>query len=627
MITVFDNFSNTKNPKYFKINTVLEQIKSCKIQKQIDEIRSCTDDKLKKKLKNNLPCILFAGKFTERNDKSLTEHSGFVVLDWDKLENLEEKKKQISEYQFIYALFISPSGNGLKGVVKIPKEKDKHRDYYRGLMELFPELDATSINESRICFASADSEIYINEGAVDFTKAIPEKKVKPIQQKDYTQERTDNKIDIALNIIRSAVDGEKHHALLKASRLMGGYITGGLISESLAFSLLESAVSNKGITSLKDAQTTIQKGINHGKSSPIELTIQNNYVSKVESKISIEDEKFDFLADEKEIKDYLNQWRNGTFEKGLTTGIPSLDKYFVFKRGNFNIVNGFDNVGKSTALWYLCLLSSVYHGWSWIMFSNENKNGAVVKRLIEFYHGIPINKQTQEQFNDAYKFVNKHFSIVSNKDLLNFKDVLNITEKLLKRKKYDGVLIDPYNSLKIDLSNNSKLNTHEYHYEAASEMQVFAKNFDIMVFLNCHVITGAMRLIKGETKHKAPQKADTEGGGKFSNKADDFMTFHREVQDKDHFTKMEIHVRKIKEVETGGGYTPYDEPYILEMQRGMCRYADESGYDPIEEYWRFKGVLLPTVEKQPEIQPNKEFDKLEQEEIEELYRNKDNCPF
>ena len=625
-ITVFKNFSDTKNPKYFDIDTVLKQIKDCKIQNQIDEIRSCTDETKKKELKKNLPCILFSGKFTARNDKSITEHSGYVVLDWDKLEDIEQKKKDIIKHKFVYSLFVSPSGNGLKGVVRIPKNIKKHRDYYRGLMEFFPELDATSINESRICYASCDSEIYINKDATEFLNDIPEKKVEPIN-KDFTQEKTNSKIDIALNLIRNAADGEKHNALLRASRLMGGYITGGLISEMLAVNLLEAEISNKGIVSLKDAQTTISKGIEHGKSSPIEIETSQNYVSKVQSKISLEDESFDFLADENEIKEYLHQWRTGTFEKGLTTGIPSLDKYFVFKRGNFNIVNGFDNVGKSTALWYLNLLSAMYHGWKWIIFSNENRNGAVFKRIMEFYHGIALDKQTEEQFNDAYEFVNNHFSIIKNKDLLNFKDVLNITEKLLKRKKYDGVLIDPYNSLKIDLSNNSKLSTHEYHYEAASEMQMFAKNFDIMVFLNCHVVTSAMRLIKGETKHKAPQKADTEGGGKFSNKADDFMTFHREVQDKDNFTKMEIHVRKIKEVETGGGYTPYDEPYILDMQRGMCRYADENGYDPVEEYWRYKGVVKPIEPEFKPIQPNKEFEEITEEDIELLYNDKEEPPF
>src|SRR6185437_6498224 len=339
------------------------------------------------------------------------------------------------------------------------------------------------------------------------------------------------------------------------------------------------------------ARKTIKKGVEYGKNNPIVYPKKQkqDFVSKTSSVISTDDDDFSFLANQDEINEYLSQWINGTFVKGSTTGIPSLDNFFVFKRGNFNVINGFDNVGKSTALWYITLLSAMYNDWKWIIYSNENRNGAVVKKIIEFYWGVAIGKQTSTQIEKAKKFVNDHFTIVSNEYIFNYKDVLNITEKLMHAKKYDGLLIDPYNSLKIDLSNNSKLSTHEYHYEAASEMQVFTKRHDICIYLNCHVITGAMRLQKGETKHTPPGKADTEGGGKFSNKADDFMTFHREVQDSENYTKMQIHVRKIKEIETGGGYTPYASPYILEMKPGMCGYMDEYGYDPVFEYHNREG--------------------------------------
>lgn len=604
MITVFNNFSNIKKPKYCSIDAVLDSIKKCTIQNQLNEIRIEKDEKKKKELKKMLPCILFSGKFKERNDKSIVEHSGFVVLDWDKLQNLEDKKREISSFPFIYSCFISPSGDGLKAVVRIPAIIEKHRGYYKGLMKLFPDLDATSINESRICYGSCDKDIYINKEAVEFTDYVEVLDAKINNSVSAKPSFNDySKADIALKIIRDSIDGRKHADLLKASKLMGGFVAGGVINENEAIRLLENEISIKGCDDFEAAKITIKKGIEYGKATPIDKQEykKNEFTpQKQESVISVEDEDFSFLAKENDIKEYLSQWRNNTFVKGASTGMPSLDKYFVFKRGNFNVVNGFDNVGKSTALWYLCLLSSMYQKWNWILYSNENRNGTVVKKLIEFYWGVPINKISESQFNDGKKFVDEHFTIVSNEFLFNYKDVLNIAAKLLRTKKYDGLLIDPYNSLKIELSNNSKLSTHEYHYEAASEMQVFTKKNDMCIYLNCHVITGAMRLQRGETKHSAPGKADTEGGGKFSNKADDFMTFHREVQDAENYTKMQIHVRKIKEVETGGGYTPYDKPYILEMQKGMCRYADENGFNPVQEWWDKKG-------KQSTMQENNNF--------------------
>ncbi len=602
MITIFTNFSDTKNPRLVEIDEILERIKNCTLQPKIDAIRAESDEKIKKDLKKMLPCILFSGEFTERKDKAIVKHSGFVVLDWDHLENLEEKRAEICDYHFIYSCFISPSGDGLKAVVRIPAIIEKHRGYYAGLMRLFPDLDATSINESRICYASADANIFINKNATEFTdyvdiKALQQTPINVLNSKSTTDS---SKPERALKIIRESIDGEKHASLLRASRLMGGYVAGGLISENDASELLEREIGLRGCDDIKAAQITIKKGLNHGKTNPIvaDEKINQEYVSKTQSKISVEDDDFSFIASEEEIDEYIQQWVDGTFVKGLTTGLPSFDKYFLYKRGNFNVVNGFDNVGKSTALWYLCLLSAMYHGWNWVLYSNENRAGTVRKKLIEFYWGKPINKLSDSQLKQGKEFAKKHFTIIGNKSMYNYKDILNIAKKISNTKQVDGLLVDPYNSLKIELSNNSKLSTHEYHYEAASEMQLFAKQEDMCVYLNCHVITGSMRLKHGETKHSAPGKADTEGGGKFSNKADDFMTFHREVQDSANYTKMQIHVRKIKEIETGGGYTPYDQPFILEMQRGMCSYADENGVDPVYEYWHKKNKQITLIPDQ-----------------------------
>ena len=602
MITIFKNFADTTAPKYVEIDYVLESIKNCKIQKQVDKLRGETDKKKRNELKKLLPCILFSGTFSKRSDKSIIEHSGYVVLDWDNVTDLEQKKAEIVKNEFIYACFISPSGNGLKAVAKIPKDIQKHRGYYAGLVRAFPELDATSKNESRICYASCDKDIYINKNAIEFTNFVDVKELQkmPLSELNRTVSNDYSKANIALKLIRDSVDGQKHGELLKAAKLMGGYVAGGLIDEIEAIRLLETEIQLKGIDDFDGAKVTIRDGIGYGKNEPINEKQKQDYVSKTNSVISLEDEDYSFVAKKEDIDTYLTQWIDGTFEKGLSTGMPSLDKYFVFKRGNYNVINGFDNVGKSTALWYLCLLSAMYHKWSWIIYSSENRSGSIVKKLLEFYWGEPLTKLQPTQVTEGRKFIDKHFTIVNNDVLYNYKDMLNIATKLSKSKKYDGFLIDPYNSLKIDLSNNSKLSTHEYHYEAASEMQMYTKKNDICIYLNCHVITGAMRLQKGESKHRAPQKADTEGGGKFSNKADDFMTFHREVQDKENFTKMEIHTRKIKEVETGGGYTPYEQPYILDMQKGMCSYADENGFNPVAEYWKAQG-------RQMTLQPNNDF--------------------
>ncbi len=157
----------------------------------------------------------------------------------------------------------------------------------------------------------------------------------------------------------------------------------------------------------------------------------------------------------------------------------------------------------------------------------------------------------------------------------------------MTKKKYHAVLVDPYNSLKIDL-NNKNLSTHDYHYEAISEIKLFGKKNEVGFWINNHVITGASRNKDENGYTKPPSKADTEGGGKFGNKADEFITIHRHLQHPTEWMNTELHIRKVKETETGGCVTPNLSPIKIQMNRNACGFTviTEMGYegDPISQY-------------------------------------------
>lgn len=307
---------------------------------------------------------------------------------------------------------------------------------------------------------------------------------------------------------------------------------------------------------------------------------------RIPSSIDMANDDIDFIATEDDYNDYLDTWRNNTFEKGKSTGFQDLDSYFLFKDGDLVIVNGIDNVGKSTVIWYLAMLSAIKHDWNWIIFSSENKVGGVVRKLIEFYWSEALPTMSKEKFDIGKEFVKNHFSIIKCKETLyNYKEIMDMTKKAMKKKKYKALMIDPYNSLKIDIPIKSKQGTYEYHYEAASNLQLFAKQNDISVFLNCHVGTIGARNKDSKGHTKAPQKEDTEMGVMFANKADQFLTIHRYVQKKEEFLFTEIHVRKVKEVETGGGVTPIDSPFKMMMINGFCGFScKERHQNPIKEF-------------------------------------------
>jgi hypothetical protein len=57
-----------------------------------------------------------------------------------------------------------------------------------------------------------------------------------------------------------------------------------------------------------------------------------------------------------------------------------------------------------------------------------------------------------------------------------------------------------------------------------------------------------------------PMASDVEGGGKFVNRADDFLVIHRFTLHPQLYTTTMIHVRKVKETETFGRPTSIDKP-------------------------------------------------------------------
>lgn len=313
----------------------------------------------------------------------------------------------------------------------------------------------------------------------------------------------------------------------------------------------------------------------------------------IQSRIKPDDEDYSFLAKPEDYEGYLQQVVDGTLPLGLTTGSPALNENFLFKEGNLVMINGVDNTGKSSFVWWLELLAAMYHGWCGIIFSSENTLGSFMRKMIQFYWGKQLHGKfamNETEYNIAKEFVEKHFILIkAQEDLFNYKDIINMVKKA--RKKYPHLkygMIDPYNSLKIDLSGFSKLSTHEYHYEALSEIKSYSQQTNFGWFVTNHAVTAALRAKDGEKKYPvAPRKEDTEGGGKFSNKADDFLTIHRITQHPTDWMITEVHVRKIKDTETGGRPTSMDMPIKFEMYKGGTGFRERMefggiGIDPVE---------------------------------------------
>jgi hypothetical protein len=271
------------------------------------------------------------------------------------------------------------------------------------------------------------------------------------------------------------------------------------------------------------------------------------------------------LIDFNTVKDKLNKIRTGEIKEGEKIGFPAIDEFIRFKEGNFNVILGHANVGKTTVILYLMLVFAKRLKKRWLIFSSENEPHSILRKLVEFLEQKPITKISEEVFNKHLDFINEYFKIIDNGQLYTYRQIIELATAYKKAWNYHGLLIDPYNSLIKDNELMKSLGGHEYDYQATTEMRVFSKTYGVTTWLNTHANTNALRQ-KHAIGHEyaghpiPPMASDVEGGGKFVNRADDFIVIHRYIQHPADWMQSHIHVRKIKEIETGGKPTSIDEP-------------------------------------------------------------------
>ena len=167
-ITIFKDIKDTEQPFHRDISVILNRIKDGASKDKVNGIRSEKDKSKRNKLKQSLPSVCFSGEFTKRLDSAITKHSGFICLDFDgyksKKDMLQEKQRLCKD-KYVYSVFISPSDNGLKVIVKIPADIENHKNYFNSLENYFNSsyFDKTTKNISRVCYESYDPLIYVNE--------------------------------------------------------------------------------------------------------------------------------------------------------------------------------------------------------------------------------------------------------------------------------------------------------------------------------------------------------------------------------------------------------------------------------------------------------------------------------
>lgn len=171
-ISYYVTHKDTKGRK-ISLHDVFEQIRT-KRMVITDTIRACKTKEERDFIKAGLSGVTFAGTFSTRSKDNCIDASGLICLDFDYLKDVTTVKDKLTMSKYCFAIWVSPSGKGLKMLVKIPLVigDERYKEYYNAALEHYGHFkpDKSTKDFSRLCYLSSDPNVFLNENAVVFTK-------------------------------------------------------------------------------------------------------------------------------------------------------------------------------------------------------------------------------------------------------------------------------------------------------------------------------------------------------------------------------------------------------------------------------------------------------------------------
>jgi hypothetical protein len=593
-VTIFKNIYD-KEPHYITVQAALDRIKKGKSKARIEEIRTCLDKEKADALKRQLPSVCFSGEFgKDRKDESLIAHSGFIVLDFDNVHDVSEKAAELHTNEFVYAMWLSPRGNGIKLLIRIA-DGLKHREHFAALQELFPDADRSGVNVSRVCYESYDANILIKTDAKIFTKT---KKVERIETKEtVVEERTifQNLLKWLSNRSDAFVSGERNTFVFKLASACCRF---GMSEETTANLILSEYPSSNDFTQ-GECEKAIKSSYRANRSKQGSAQFEKDVlVDKITRKeIKIEETIYDESVRPRDViygadvkGDALFIYEHGyPFVQRL--GIP-LDEYFKSKRGELTLLTGIGNYGKSSWYKWYQLMRVIKFGEKFAAFSPEdNPPQEYYFDFVEMLLGCDctpfnVNRPSIEVFSNAYDFVSKNiFYIYPSQDASP--TVEYVKERFLElifKEKVDGVCIDPFNQMSHDYSRTGG-RSDKYLELILGDFSRFAQMNNVYFTIVAHPKSMTKN---GDGNYPCPDLFDINDGAMWNNKVDNLLVYHRPLmQTSPEDPIAELHTKKIRRQKIIGKKGTISMEYIRPARR-----FEFVGIDYLQKLLKEKGITF-----------------------------------
>jgi twinkle protein len=237
----------------------------------------------------------------------------------------------------------------------------------------------------------------------------------------------------------------------------------------------------------------------------------------------------------------LNYNENGI--KNYSIGMGNSDSYFNLAFGEWTVVTGIPNSGKSDIVDQICCNLATKYGFRCAMFAPESyPYEGHIKRIAN-----KLNEKICDNtdLNNTKDFIEEHFHWVKiDLENLTLKGILDAFKQLVLQKGVNVCVIDPYNML-----DHSAQRDYSYVGRLLSQITQFCQQTKTHLFLVAH----PRKIESIEGKYRKPTLYDISGSSDFFNKSYNGLIVFRQIGQKSKYKSdiVSVYVEKVKRKENG----------------------------------------------------------------------------
>lgn len=246
-----------------------------------------------------------------------------------------------------------------------------------------------------------------------------------------------------------------------------------------------------------------------------------------------------------DFQDTLVHYFNEGMKAGVPTGWENLDGLYSVMPGEFTVVTGVPNSGKSE--WVSSLLLNLAKGenWKFAVFSPEHSKEEHVVTLAEKVMEKSASPKTREMTADellnAASWIEKHFHFISTDDYAqtpNLDWILEMASVAVMRYGINGFVLDPWNQ--IETSKPTNISDTDFIGLCITKIMRWAKMHKVKAWVVVHPTK--IRADK-DGKTPVPSLYDIHGSANWVNMPDNGLVIYRS---EDVSSTTEIYVKKVR---------------------------------------------------------------------------------